>query len=129
MAKDLTGSIRALKRYMGAARSVGHSAAGRTDDEPPAKYRDDEGRIYLLEFDDLRVVIEALENAQTRDAARKRDAVHPEFVPEAVMDAAFESQAGWWTPGDEPIQGVLVPQLIEQVAEAAYRATLAEVQR
>lgn len=66
-----------------------------------------------------------LEIAEEEDAARARDAAHPEYVPEAVTDAAFASQADWWKPGDEPLQGVLVPQLIEQVAEAAYRATIA----
>ncbi|QAB17505.1 hypothetical protein Leucomu_05830 [Leucobacter muris] len=67
-----------------------------------------------------------LERVIGREAARARDSAHPEYVPEAVTDAAFASQAEWWKPGDEPVQGVLVPQLIEQVTEAAYKATTAE---
>lgn len=79
-----------------------------------------------------------------REAARQRDAEHPESAPESVMDAAFASQSEWWTPGDDarlpvvqlaPLDDgswakrldVVIATLIEQVAEAAYRATLAHL--
>lgn len=69
---------------------------------------------------------DALDRLAREAEARERDAAHPEFVPEAVMDAAFESQASWWRPGQSTaIQTVVVPQLIENVATATYAATRA----
>lgn len=59
-----------------------------------------------------------------REVARLRDAGFPEFVPEAVTDAAYGSIADWYTPGtSEPVQSVLVPALVETIAESVYRAS------
>ena len=69
-------------------------------------------------------LLSRLEEAEAREKARLRDLEYPEFVPESVTDAAFKSQAEWWQPGDLAMATVLIPQLIEAVAEAAYRATL-----
>ncbi len=78
------------------------------------------------ERDALRVERDAL---AARVAGWERDAQHPEFVPEEVTDAAFRSQESWWHPDrDSGVQTVVVPRMIEQVAEAAYRATLATIE-
>lgn len=63
MSQDKKRHIQAVRRYMNSALSVGHSAAMRSDSKPPAKYRDNEGRYYLLEFADLEVVLELAEAA------------------------------------------------------------------
>ncbi len=69
--------------------------------------------------------IEALNRIADEEEARLRDLEYPEYVPESVTDAAFASQSDWYKPGDGDGHAVvIVPQLIESVAEAAYRATL-----
>lgn len=76
---------------------------------------------------DVRAGADALDRLADVADARARDASHPEYVPEAVMDAAFASQSDWWRPGESPaVQAVLVPQLIENVATATYAATRRE---
>jgi len=87
---------------------------------------------------DVEPLIAEVRRLREVEAARLRDAAHPEFVPEAVMDAAFASQAEWWSPGDDnrhpAIQidhtgtyqrTLVVATLIESVADAVYRATRA----
>ncbi len=72
--------------------------------------------------------INTLQRIADKEDARLRDLEYPDFAPESVTDAAFASQADWWVPGDgDGHKIVLVPQLIETVAEAAYRATLAHL--
>lgn len=71
------------------------------------------------------VKITALQAIADAEDARTRDLEYPEFVPESVTDAAYASQADWWAPGQGDGHAVvLVPQLIESVTLAAYRATV-----
>lgn len=82
------------------------------------------GKYYALTV----MLADALEGATGREAARLRDLAYPEYVPESVTDAAFASQADWYTPGvGDGHATVLVPSLIDSIAEAAYRATLAHM--
>lgn len=105
-----------------------------TDQMTPAELRETAKRLRgdildaVPDDNDMQHVLElsahSLDRLADEAEGRMRDAAHPEFVPEAVMDAAFESQTSWWRPGETPaITTVLVPQLIENVATAVYMAT------
>ena len=63
-----------------------------------------------------------------READRLRDLEYPEFTPEAVTDAAYETIADFYTPGvSDPVQTVLIPKLVETIADAVYRAARSEL--
>lgn len=94
--------------------------------------------------EDVPAMIAELRSWRRREAARLRDAESVESIPENVLDAAFASQSEWWSAGDDarrpviqfeqadeqgnirPVKDVVIASLIEQVAEATYRATVAE---
>lgn len=88
-----------------------------------AKYEAMVTASFVFTTSEMRLVLDAFDKLAKLEANRQRDLAHLDSTPESVTDAAFSSQRSWWTVAEYPEQRVIVPKLIEEVADAAYLAT------
>lgn len=79
--------------------------------------------VFLFGCSEMRLVLDAFDALRKIESNRLRDLANLDSTPESVTDAAFDSQRWWWTTAENPEQRVIIPKLIEEVADAAYLAT------